>query len=280
MKKMTFFEVALIGSTPTNETDDLMMWLAVDEGVVITAESFHAMFPSVIDSVTYLGTRGFPMSEITVHFEVDSSREAYQQFVDIAKEKILSWVNRQILQIQLPTSWPDTKPAKPSSNPATAKTAFLEATVKGFDGESDETDDLVLWVAVDADTEITAELLQRRLGSVLATVVPMDPGMKAEHVMADVAVHFTVDNEHAANRQLASIAADLIRKHDKGLSAEQLDEKYNPEGNGTHPLFDRDEWGQVAAAGQTILGYWAWACEKVNEPTNVSAESLAAPSAM
>jgi hypothetical protein len=46
--------------------------------------------------------------------------------------------------------------------------------------------------------------------------------------------------------------------NDINLNAEQLDELYNPEGDGEHPRFTRADWRHEVAAENTLLGYWAW----------------------
>lgn len=45
---------------------------------------------------------------------------------------------------------------------------------------------------------------------------------------------------------------------DEGLTAEQLDCKYNPEGDGEHHTYTRWEWRQAVASQSTIAGYWPW----------------------
>ena len=45
---------------------------------------------------------------------------------------------------------------------------------------------------------------------------------------------------------------------DYGLLAEQLDDKYNPEGDGYHPGYTRGDWRSAVAQRVTITGYWDW----------------------
>ena len=45
---------------------------------------------------------------------------------------------------------------------------------------------------------------------------------------------------------------------DYELSAEQLDEKYNPEGDGQHPGYTRRAWRSAVAQEDTLCGYWDW----------------------
>ena len=45
---------------------------------------------------------------------------------------------------------------------------------------------------------------------------------------------------------------------DRDLNAEQLDAKYNPDGDGEHPVHTRDEWRSDVFNQYTISGYWEW----------------------
>lgn len=54
-----------------------------------------------------------------------------------------------------------------------------------------------------------------------------------------------------------------ILETDKGLSADQLDDKYNPEGDGEHPVFSREQWREGVANQDTISGYWVWAAYQI-----------------
>lgn len=47
-------------------------------------------------------------------------------------------------------------------------------------------------------------------------------------------------------------------KEDKGLFPEDLDLKYNPDGDGEHPVFTRGDWRQAVYQQETICGYWFW----------------------
>lgn len=47
-------------------------------------------------------------------------------------------------------------------------------------------------------------------------------------------------------------------ENDVDLSPEQLDDKYNPEGGGQHPVHTRSEWIQDVANENTLSGYWEW----------------------
>lgn len=56
-----------------------------------------------------------------------------------------------------------------------------------------------------------------------------------------------------------------IIKADFALSAEQLDEKYNPEGYGEHPVFTRGDWISDVFHGYTLRGYWDWLVARIEE---------------
>lgn len=45
---------------------------------------------------------------------------------------------------------------------------------------------------------------------------------------------------------------------DFGLTEDQLDEKYNPDGDGENPSFPRAEWRGGVENRDTICGYWTW----------------------
>lgn len=45
---------------------------------------------------------------------------------------------------------------------------------------------------------------------------------------------------------------------DRELTPEQLDEKYNPDGVGEHPVFTRALWKKAVADDETFFGYWQW----------------------
>ncbi len=51
----------------------------------------------------------------------------------------------------------------------------------------------------------------------------------------------------------------------KGMSAMQLDDHYNPDGDGEHPHFTREKWRTEVSFQNTITGYWEWAYKKIDE---------------
>ena len=46
--------------------------------------------------------------------------------------------------------------------------------------------------------------------------------------------------------------------NDWELTADQLDDKYNPEGEGEHPVLTRKNWMYAVANEDTLQGYWDW----------------------
>lgn len=51
--------------------------------------------------------------------------------------------------------------------------------------------------------------------------------------------------------------------NDHQLNPSQLDDKYNPDGDGEHPKYTRWKWVQVVAQRSTLLGYWEWVAHKI-----------------
>lgn len=45
---------------------------------------------------------------------------------------------------------------------------------------------------------------------------------------------------------------------DFGKSADELELKYSPHGDGEHPLHTRAEWRDEVNQDTTISGYWQW----------------------
>lgn len=48
------------------------------------------------------------------------------------------------------------------------------------------------------------------------------------------------------------------------LSPEQLDEYYNPEGDGEHPIFTRLAWRLDVVREDTLSSYWAWVANQID----------------
>jgi hypothetical protein len=45
---------------------------------------------------------------------------------------------------------------------------------------------------------------------------------------------------------------------DAYLSAGALENKYSPDGNGTHPIYSLDMWHVEVSRKHTLFGYWDW----------------------
>lgn len=71
--------------------------------------------------------------------------------------------------------------------------------------------------------------------------------------------------EFFIERPLAASDIPYVAKDDHGLSAEQLDDKYNPDGGGQHPEFTRAMWREEVANERVYCGYWAWCEVRVDE---------------
>jgi hypothetical protein len=60
--------------------------------------------------------------------------------------------------------------------------------------------------------------------------------------------------------------------NDSTLTAEQLDEKYNQDGGGQHPIHTRLAWAQEVGAQNTLLGYWDWLKHQIEVNTAIESE--------
>jgi hypothetical protein len=52
---------------------------------------------------------------------------------------------------------------------------------------------------------------------------------------------------------------------DFALDADMLDDKYNPNGDGQHPVFLREHWRGHVAQQNTLAGYWQWVEHSLNK---------------
>lgn len=50
---------------------------------------------------------------------------------------------------------------------------------------------------------------------------------------------------------------------DHHLTGAQLDDKYNPDGDGQHPDIGRSEWRAAVDHQETISGYWDWVAHQL-----------------
>lgn len=52
--------------------------------------------------------------------------------------------------------------------------------------------------------------------------------------------------------------SDDCPSHEVPLAPDDLDNLYNPHGDGEHPLHPRSAWREQVANEYTISGYWVW----------------------
>ena len=57
----------------------------------------------------------------------------------------------------------------------------------------------------------------------------------------------------------------LLDAEDATLTSEELEEKYSPTGGGEHPLFKREDWRTAVNSDDTLLGYWGWVVNQLNQ---------------
>lgn len=64
----------------------------------------------------------------------------------------------------------------------------------------------------------------------------------------------------------------MIDPEDVTLLPIQLDDKYNQDGDGEHPVFTRRAWRCVVIRQDTIVGYWEWVACKLHEAAATDTE--------
>lgn len=77
------------------------------------------------------------------------------------------------------------------------------------------------------------------------------------------------DHPHFTQEQLLTLTEDL------SCPGNQLDDKYNPEGDGEHPVISRAEWREAVAQHHTVSGYWDWVAHEIAvrlSPSNSGAQ--------
>jgi hypothetical protein len=70
-------------------------------------------------------------------------------------------------------------------------------------------------------------------------------------------------NEHVDSHRHFTQEQLLVLTEDLGMPGSQLDDKYNPEGDGEHPVFVRETWRREVSDENTISGYWDWAAHQI-----------------
>jgi len=58
---------------------------------------------------------------------------------------------------------------------------------------------------------------------------------------------------------------DLDSMPETDMTADQLDEKYNPDGDGEHPYFPRATWRDEVFNQLTLVGYWDWVVYQISD---------------
>lgn len=53
---------------------------------------------------------------------------------------------------------------------------------------------------------------------------------------------------------------------DYDLTPAQLDDKYNPDGDGEHPQYTKQAWRAEVNEEETLLGYWEWVSCQTKKP--------------
>ena len=69
----------------------------------------------------------------------------------------------------------------------------------------------------------------------------------------------------AVAAQVRAAGLPLLDAEDAMLNAEGLEEKYSPTGGGEHPLFKREDWRTAVNSDDTLLGYWGWVVNQLNQ---------------
>lgn len=111
----------------------------------------------------------------------------------------------------------------------------------------------------DADMLSAAEL-KAAAGCVLSLMRIQDVLNRAPAWDAD-----TLDALDAVAAQVRAAGLPLLDAEDVMLNAEGLEEKYSPTGGGEHPLFKREDWRTAVNSDDTLLGYWGWVVNQLNQ---------------
>ena len=108
----------------------------------------------------------------------------------------------------------------------------------------------------DADM-LSEDQLKAAAGCVLALMRIQDALNRAPAWDAD-----TLD---AVAAQVRAAGLPLLDAEDAMLNADGLKEKYSPTGGGEHPLFKREDWRTAVNSDDTLLGYWGWVVNQLNQ---------------
>ena len=76
---------------------------------------------------------------------------------------------------------------------------------------------------------------------------------------------WNADTLDAVAAEVRAAGLPLLDAEDAMLSAEELEDKYSPAGGGEHPLFKREDWRTAVNSDDTLLGYWGWVVNQLNQ---------------
>lgn len=76
---------------------------------------------------------------------------------------------------------------------------------------------------------------------------------------------WNADTLDAVAAEVRAAGLPLLDAEDAMLNAEELEEKYSPTGGGEHPLFKREDWRTAVNSDDTLLGYWGWVVNQLNQ---------------
>ena len=76
---------------------------------------------------------------------------------------------------------------------------------------------------------------------------------------------WNADTLDAVAAEVRAAGLPLLDAEDAALNAEELEEKYSPTGGGEHPLFKREDWRTAVNSDDTLLGYWGWVVNQLNQ---------------
>ena len=158
-----------------------------------------------------------------------------------------------------------------------------EITAAGFNGGTDATDARVLWVEADSLEQIEQAVdgLNSDFAMLHEDLAYGDADMLSEDQLKAAAgcvlslmriqnalnssPKWNADTLDAVAAEVRAAGLPLLDAEDAMLNAEGLEEKYSPTGGGEHPLFKREDWRTAVNSDDTLLGYWGWVVNQLNQ---------------
>lgn len=132
---------------------------------------------------------------------------------------------------------------------------YFEVTGFGHYNEEPYEESRVLWVKASSCKDVEEYLVG--LGATITQEIP--PATKEDGLDFDIVRPAMKDGADFASKLVYFRNNPVpLWKIDQWLSAEDLDNKYNPEGCGEHPTFPRSHWREAVANEGTVSGYWQW----------------------